>query len=111
MGSSISSIHIPLAVMHDSPKRKASKSLGGTIGIPKSNREKKQDLVATGILGGTGILPVILGRLASRPYSLSYHSVLPSDPIRYGCKTFENCDGGDKYNGNNSSPCSYRRGG
>jgi hypothetical protein len=71
MGSSISSIHIPLAVMHDSPKRKASKSLGGTIGIPKSNREKKQDLVATGILGGTGILPVILGRLASRPLYVS----------------------------------------
>ena len=47
--------------------------------------------MATGILGGTGILPVILGRLASRPYSLSYHSALPSDPIRYGYKTFENC--------------------
>jgi hypothetical protein len=57
----------------------------------KNNSEKDKDLVATGILGGTGILPVILGRLASRPYSLSYHSVLPSDLIRYGCKTFENC--------------------
>jgi hypothetical protein len=61
------------------------------IRILRSKREKKQDLVATGILGGTGILPVILGRLASRPYSLSYHSVLASDPTRYGCKTFENC--------------------
>ena len=53
------------------------------IGVLKSNREKKQDLVATGILGGTGILPVILGRLASRPYSLSYHCIaLRSYPLR-----------------------------
>jgi hypothetical protein len=35
--------------------------------------------VAAGILGGTGILPVIIGRLASRPYSLSYQSALGSD--------------------------------
>jgi hypothetical protein len=52
-----------------------------TIGIFKSNREKEEDLV------GTGILPVILNRQAG---SLSYHPVLPSDPIRYGYKTFEN---------------------
>ena len=36
----------------------------------------------------TGILPVILNRQVG---SLSYHSALPSDPIRYGYKTFENC--------------------
>ena len=51
------------------------------IGILKSNREKEEDLVAT------GILPVIVNRQAG---SLSYHSALPSDPIRYGYKTFEN---------------------
>lgn len=34
-----------------------------------------------GILGGTGILPVILGRLASRPYSLT---ILRAAPIIIG---------------------------
>ena len=29
----------------------------GIIGILKSNREKEEDLVAAGILGGTGICP------------------------------------------------------
>ena len=60
------------------------------MGILKNNREKEEDLVATGILCGTGILPVILGRLASRPYSPSYYSALPSDAIHYGYKSFEN---------------------
>jgi hypothetical protein len=65
-------------------------SLELSIGILKNNREKDKDLVATGILGGTGILPAILGRLASRPYSLSHH--FASAPIRigHGRKTFEN---------------------
>jgi|GEM_PF-4617344 len=54
------------------------------IGILKSNREKEEDLVAT------GILPVILHKQAG---SLSYRSASASDPIRYnyGYKTFENC--------------------
>jgi hypothetical protein len=53
-----------------------------SCGGSQNNREKENDLVVA------GILPVILNRQAG---SLSYHSVLPSYPIRYGCKTFENC--------------------
>jgi hypothetical protein len=60
------------------------------MGILKNNREKEKDLVAPGILGGTGILPVILGRLASRPYSLSHHSTSAPILIDYGRNTFEN---------------------
>jgi hypothetical protein len=58
------------------------------LGVLKDNREKENDLVATGILGGTGILPVILGRLASRPYSLSYHSASRSDPYSLWAQNF-----------------------
>jgi hypothetical protein len=55
-----------------------------SIGILESNREKKRDLVATGILGGTGILPVILGRLASRAVQpvLPFCITLRSYPLR-----------------------------
>jgi hypothetical protein len=53
-----------------------------SIGILKSNREKEEDLVVT------GILPVIPNREAG---SLSSYSTLPSDPICHGYKTFENC--------------------
>ena len=49
--------------------------------VLKSSREKEEDLVATGILF------VILDRQVVR---LSYHSALPSDPVRHGYKTFEN---------------------
>ena len=61
--------------------RRAS-GVPSVIEILESNRDMKEDLVAT------GILPVILDRLAG---SLSYHSVLSSDPIRYGYKTFKKC--------------------
>gem|GEM_PF-5803808 len=56
------------------------------IGVIKSNGEKERDLAPTGILGGTGALPVILGRLASRPYSLSHQSTSGSDPHPHGTK-------------------------
>jgi hypothetical protein len=36
-------------------------------GVLKNNRGKEKDLVATGILGGTGILPVILGATRQSP--------------------------------------------
>ena len=58
--------------------------LGVIIAILKNNRGKEKDLVAT------GILPVILGRLASRPYSLSHHSASAPIRIGYGHKTFGN---------------------
>jgi hypothetical protein len=51
------------------------------IRVLKNNREKENDLVAT------GILPVIPNGQAG---SLSHHSELLSDPIGYECKTFQN---------------------
>ena len=49
-----------------------------SIGILKSNREKEEDLVAT------GILPVILNRQAG---SLSYHSVVETKEVRRAVKS------------------------
>ncbi len=46
----------------------------GIVGVLKNNREKENDLVAVGILCGTGILPVILWATRQSPYRLSHHS-------------------------------------
>ena len=73
---------------------------GVTIGILKSNREKEEDLVATGIPGSVSGAGLQWGPASCRsssgdspvaPTGLCCHPALPSDPIRYGYKAFENC--------------------